>query len=341
MKKIGFLSFGHWTPSPQSATRSAADTLLQSIDLAVAAEELGADGAYFRVHHFARQLSSPFPLLAAIGAKTKKIEIGTGVIDMRYENPLYMAEDAGAADLIAGGRLQLGISRGSPEQVIDGWRHFGFQPQDGESDADMARRHTEVLLDVLRGEGFAKPNPQPMFPNPPGLLRLEPHSSGLRERIWWGAGSNATAMWAAKLGMNLQSSTLKDDETGEPFHIQQAKQIRAYRQAWTEAGHTRTPRVSVSRSIFALMDDRDRMYFGSSRDNSDSIGFLDEKTRAIFGRSYAAEPDKLIEQLKQDEAIAEADTLLLTVPNQLGVDYNAHVIESILKHVAPAMGWRD
>ena len=341
MKKIGFLSFGHWTPSAQSATRSAADTLLQSIDLAVAAEELGADGAYFRVHHFARQLSSPFPLLAAIGAKTKKIEIGTGVIDMRYENPLYMAEDAGAADLIAGGRLQLGISRGSPEQVIDGWRHFGFQPQDGESDADMARRHTEVLLDVLRGEGFAKPNPQPMFPNPPGLLRLEPYSAGLRERIWWGAGSNATAMWAAKLGMNLQSSTLKDDETGEPFHIQQAKQIRAYRQAWTEAGHTRTPRVSVSRSIFALMDDRDRMYFGSSRDNSDSIGFLDEKTRAIFGRSYAAEPDKLIEQLKQDEAIAEADTLLLTVPNQLGVDYNAHVIESILKHVAPAMGWRD
>lgn len=341
MKKIGFLSFGHWTPSPQSATRSAADTLLQSIDLAVAAEELGADGAYFRVHHFARQLSSPFPLLAAIGAKTKKIEIGTGVIDMRYENPLYMAEDAGAADLIAGGRLQLGISRGSPEQVIDGWRHFGFQPQDGESDADMARRHTEVLLDVLRGEGFAKPNPQPMFPNPPGLLRLEPYSAGLRERIWWGAGSNATAMWAAKLGMNLQSSTLKDDETGEPFHIQQAKQIRAYRQTWTEAGHTRTPRVSVSRSIFALMDDRDRMYFGSSRDNSDSIGFLDEKTRAIFGRSYAAEPDKLIEQLKQDEAIAEADTLLLTVPNQLGVDYNAHVIESILKHVAPAMGWRD
>lgn len=341
MKKIGFLSFGHWTPSSQSSTQTAADALLQSIDLAVAAEELGADGAYFRVHHFARQLSSPFPLLAAIGAKTKRIEIGTGVIDMRYENPLYMAEDAGAADLISGGRLQLGISRGSPEQVIDGWRYFGYVPQEGENESDMARRHTEVLLDVLRGEGFAKPNPQPMFPNPPGLLRLEPHSEGLRDRIWWGAGSNATAVWAAKLGMNLQSSTLKDDETGEPFHIQQAKQIRAYRQAWAEAGHTRQPRVSVSRSIFALMDDRDRMYFGSGRNESDSVGYLDEKTRAIFGRSYAAEPDKLIEQLKKDEAIAEADTLLLTVPNQLGVAYNAHVIESILKHVAPEMGWRD
>uniref|UniRef100_UPI0035AE2C45 LLM class flavin-dependent oxidoreductase n=1 Tax=Paenirhodobacter enshiensis TaxID=1105367 RepID=UPI0035AE2C45 len=339
MKKIGFLSFGHWSPSPQSGTRSAADALLQSIDLAVAAEELGADGAYFRVHHFARQLASPFPLLAAVGARTSKIEIGTGVIDMRYENPLYMAEDAGAADLIAGGRLQLGLSRGSPEQVIEGWRHFGYQPAEGESDADMARRHTEALLEVLKGKGFARPNPRPMFPNPPGLLRLEPHSEGLRERIWWGAGSNKTAQWAAKLGMNLQSSTLKDDETGEPFHVQQAKQIRAYREAWAEAGHTRTPRVSVSRSIFALVNDLDRMYFGAERGDRDQIGFIDE-TRSVFGRSYAAEPERLIEQLRQDEAIAEADTLLLTVPNQLGVEYNAHVIEAILKYVAPELGWR-
>src|SRR6201986_3152704 len=232
MKKIGFLSFGHWSPSPQSQTRSGADALLQSIDLAVAAEELGADGAYFRVHHFARQLGSPFPLLAACGAKTKKIEIGTAVIDMRYENPLYMAEDAGAADVISGGRLQLGISRGCPEQVRDGWRYFGYAPPEGETDAEMARRHTEVLLEVLRGEGFARPNPRSMFPNPPGLLRVEPHSEGLRDRIWWGAGSNATAIWAAKLGVNLQSSTLKSDETGEPFHIQQAAQIRAFRAAW-------------------------------------------------------------------------------------------------------------
>jgi alkanesulfonate monooxygenase SsuD/methylene tetrahydromethanopterin reductase-like flavin-dependent oxidoreductase (luciferase family) len=340
MKKIGFLSFGHWTPSSRSGTRSAADALLQSIDLAVAAEALGADGAYFRVHHFARQLASPFPLLAAVGARTSRIEIGTAVIDLRYENPLYMAEDAGAADLIAGGRLQLGISRGSPEQVIDGWRYFGYAPPEGKSEADMARRRAEVFLDVLRGEGFAEPNPRPMFPNPPGLLRLEPHSEGLRDRIWWGASSNATAVWAAKLGMNLQSSTLKDDETGEPFHIQQAAQIRAYRAAWKEAGHKRTPRVSVSRSIFALTDDRDRAYFGRGGQEQDSIGFIDEKTRAIFGRSYAAEPDVLVKQLAEDEAIAEADTLLLTVPNQLGVDYNAHVIEAVLTHVAPSMGWR-
>ncbi len=340
MKKIGFLSFGHWTPTPQSQTRSAADALLQSIDLAVEAERLGIDGAYFRVHHFARQLASPFPLLAAIAAKTRNIEIGTAVIDMRYENPHYMAEDAGAADLIAGGRLQLGISRGSPEQVIDGWRYFGYHPVEGEDDAAMGRRHAEAFLELLGGKGFAQPNPRPMFPNPPGLLRLEPFAEGLRDRIWWGAATNATAAWAAKLGMNLQSSTLKFDETGEPFHIQQAAQIRAFHAAWKEAGHARTPRISVSRSIFALIDDRDRAYFGRGVQEQDQIGFLDQTSRAIFGRGYAAEPDVLIEQLRKDEAIAAADTLLLTVPNQLGVAYNAHVIEAILTTVAPALGWR-
>jgi len=340
MKKIGFLSFGHWTPSPHSQAQSAADVLLQSIDLAVEAERLGMDGAYFRVHHFARQLASPFPLLAAAGARTRTIELGTAVIDMRYENPHYMAEEAGAADLIAGSRLQLGISRGSPEQVIEGWRYFGYSPAEGEDDAGLGRRHAEEFLDLLAGQGFAQPNPRPMFANPPGLLRLEPFSKGLRDRIWWGAATNATAIWAAKLGMNLQSSTLKFDETGEPFHIQQAAQIRAFHTAWKEAGHRRTPRVSVSRSIFALVNDMDRAYFGRGGEEEDKVGFIDGNNRAIFGRGYAAEPDILIAQLRADEAIAEADTLLLTVPNQLGVAYNAHVMEAILTTVAPALGWR-
>ncbi len=339
MKNLGFLSFGHWDPSPQSATRSASDVLLQSIDLAVAAEEAGFDGAYFRVHHFARQLASPFPLLAAVGARTSRIEIGTGVIDMRYENPLYMAEDAGSADLIAGSRLQLGISRGSPEQVVDGYRYFGYGPAEGEDHAAMARRHTEVFLQVLEGEGFAEPSPRPMFPNPPGLLRIEPHSPGLRERIWWGAGSRSTAEWAAEQGMNLMSSTLLTEDTGATFGELQAEQIQRFRKAWEGAGHSHTPRVSVSRSIFPIVDDRDRAYFGLRGTGSDQHGVIDGM-RATFGRTYAAEPDRLVEQLAADEAIAEADTLLLTVPNQLGVDYNAHVLESVVQHVAPALGWR-
>jgi alkanesulfonate monooxygenase SsuD/methylene tetrahydromethanopterin reductase-like flavin-dependent oxidoreductase (luciferase family) len=340
MKKIGFLSFGHWGNHPSYDTKTASDTLLQSIDLSIAAEEIGVDGAYFRVHHFANQLASPFPLLAAIGAKTKKIEIGTGVIDMRYENPLYMVENAGAADLISEGRLQLGISRGSPEQVIDGWRYFGYDLEEGQTDTDMGRLKGLEFFDLLKGEGFAKPNPNPMFPNPPGLLRIEPHSEGLRDRIWWGSASDATAVWAGEIGMNLQSSTLKFDESGKPFHIQQAEQIRLYKEAYKKAGHTREPRVSVSRSIFAIVNDQDRYYFGQDAGKTDQIGVLEGNQRAIFGRSYAAEPEQLIKELAQDEAIQEADTLLLTIPNTLGVDYNVHVLESILKYVAPELGWR-
>ncbi|GAA1395027.1 LLM class flavin-dependent oxidoreductase [Pseudonocardia kongjuensis] len=339
MKKIGFLSFGHWSPSPQSQVRSASDTLLQSIELAVAAEELGADGAYFRVHHFARQLASPFPLLAAAAARTSRIELGTGVIDMRYENPLYMAEDAGAADLISGGRLQLGLSRGSPEQVIDGYRYFGFEPAEGSTDADMAREHTRQFFEAIGGEGFARPNPRPMFPNPPGLLRIEPHSPGLRDRIWWGAGSRATAEWTAERGMNLMSSTLLTEDTGVPFHQLQAEQIQRFRAAWDAAGHQREPRVSVSRSIFPIVNDLDRQFFWRERHSTDQVGHIDGG-EARFGRTYAGEPDKLVAELAEDEAIAAADTLLLTVPNQLGVDYNAHVIESVLTHLAPELGWR-
>ena len=339
MKHIGFLSFGHWTPGPQSQTRSASDALLQSIELAVAAEEIGVDGAYFRVHHFARQLASPFPLLAAIGARTERIEIGTGVIDMRYENPLSMTEDAGSADLIAGGRLQLGISRGSPEQVVDGYRYFGHVPAEGSDHAAMAREHTRIFLEMLDGEGFAQPNPRPMFPNPPGLLRLEPQSPGLRDRIWWGAGTRATAEWTAGQGMNLMSSTLLSEDTGVPFHQLQAEQIQRFRDAWKAAGHPREPRVSVSRSIFPVVNDLDRAYFGREAGSQDQVGQLDGGL-ARFGKTYAGEPERLVQELAEDEAIAAADTLLLTIPNQIGVDYNVHVLQSVLGELAPALGWR-
>lgn len=251
-----------------------------------------------------------------------------------------MAEDAGAADLLSQGRLQLGISRGSPEQVIEGYKYFGYVPAEGQTDADMARGHAEVFLDVIEGRGFAQPNPRPMFPNPPGMLRIEPYSEGLRERIWWGAATTQTAQWTGTMGMNLQSSTLVMAESEKPFHVQQTEQIRAFREAFAAAGHARTPRVSVSRSIFPIVNDLDRTYFGREGQSQDHFGYIEPGKQAVFGRSYAAEPDLLVKQLAEDTAIAEADTLLLTVPNQLGVEYNAHVIESVLKHVAPALGWR-
>ncbi|MBM2616256.1 LLM class flavin-dependent oxidoreductase [Actinoplanes sp. LDG1-06] len=334
-KKIGFLSFGHWRDASGSQTRSAADSLLQTIELAEAAEELGVDGAFVRVHHFERQLASPFPLLAAIGARTSRIEIGTGVIDMRYENPLYMAEEAAAADLISGGRLQLGVSRGSPETVLRGAEVFGYQPPEGLTAADLARSKTEIFLQAISGQVVARTDPARTGVS--GGLAIQPQSPGLRERIWWGAGTRATAQWAAGLGVNLQSSTLLSEDTGVPFDELQAEQIALFRAAWKEAGHTREPRVSVSRSVLPITEEIDRIYFGS-QDQGDQVGLL-EGVRSRFGRTYAGEPDRIAEELAADAAVRAADTILFTVPNQLGVAYNARILETTTRHIAPSIGW--
>lgn len=330
MKNVGFLSFGHWGPGQGSRTRTAADALLQGIDLAVAAEELGLRGAYFRVHHFARQQAAPFPLLSAIAARTSRIEIGTGVIDMRYENPLYMAEEAAATDLISGGRLQLGISRGSPEPALEGASAFGYRPLEGETEADMARRHAADFRNAISGAGVARPDPR-YAGTAAGLLMVQPQSPGLAERIWWGAGTRNTAVWAAEQGMNLMSSTLLTEDTGVPFHELQAEQIRLFREAWAAAGHSHAPRVSVSRSILPIVDDQDRRYFGGSalRDTRDQVGVIDGLT-ARFGKSYVGEPEVLAGQIAADAAVQAADTLLVTVPNQLGVDYNAKLLGNIM-----------
>ncbi len=312
---------------------------MQGIELAVAAEELGVDGAFFRVHHFARQQASPFPLLAAIAARTRRIEIGTGVIDMRYENPLYMAEEAAATDLISGGRLQLGISRGSPEPARQGASAFGYVPRDGESDADMARRHTELFRKAITGAGVAEADPR-YAGGATGLLPVQPQSPGLAQRIWWGAGTRKTAVWAAELGMNLMSSTLLTEDTGVPFHELQAEQIQLFRDTWQAAGHSYQPRISVSRSVLPIADDEDRRYFAGSalRDGRDQVGIIDGLT-ARFGKSYVGEPDRLAEELAADTAVQAADTLLLTVPNQLGVEFNAKLLGNVARHIAPSLGW--
>jgi alkanesulfonate monooxygenase SsuD/methylene tetrahydromethanopterin reductase-like flavin-dependent oxidoreductase (luciferase family) len=335
-KKIGFLSFGHWGPSPGSQTPTAADALSQTVELAVAAEEAGIDGAFVRVHHFARQLSAPYPLLSAIGVRTSRIEIGTGVIDMRYENPLYMAEEAAVADLLAGGRLHLGISRGSPEPAWRGAEAFGYVNAEGQDDGEASRDKTALFRAAIAGAGVVRADAGGRPAE--GALPIQPRSQGLERRIWWGAGSRPTAVWAGEQGMNLMSSTLLLEDTGEPFDRLQAGQIAAFRTAWATAGWDWEPRVSVSRSVIPVTSDEDRMLFGR-RGDSDQVGPIDGAI-ARFGRSYVGEPDQIAAELAADEAVAAADTILLTVPNQLGVEYNARMLGTIAAEIAPAIGWR-
>ncbi len=341
MKAFGFLSFGHHAVAGQLGP-DAGEMLRIELELAQAADELGVNGAYFRVHHFAPQGAAAMPLLAAIAASTKYIEVGTGVIDMRYENPLHLAEEAAGLDLLADNRIALGISRGSPEPADKGWESFGYTA-DAPNGADMARAKWERFLHAIDGHQMATAAPAgQQYPNlyhPGTPLPVFPHSEGLRRRIWWGSGTNASAEQAARDGVNLMSSTLVSEADGSSLGEIQARQIQFFREAWKQAGHGWNPRVSVSRSIFPLVTERDHQLFGLHGESRDQIGSIEGATRTTFGRSYAAEPDVLIEQLKADPAIALADTLMLTIPNVLGVEVNLSILQNFAEHVAPALGW--
>jgi alkanesulfonate monooxygenase SsuD/methylene tetrahydromethanopterin reductase-like flavin-dependent oxidoreductase (luciferase family) len=247
-----------------------------------------------------------------------------------------MAEEAAATDLISGGRLQLGVSRGSPETALRGSEAFGYVPPAKGSDAELAREKTALFLAAISGATVVDADPR-MTGGAPGRLAIQPQAPGLRERIWWGSGTRGTAAWTAQQGMNLMSSTLLSEDTGVPFDELQAEQIGRYRAAWADAGWEREPQVSVSRSVLPITSDLDRQYFGSQT-GEDQVGYL-EGARSRFGKSYVGEPDRLAEELAKDAAVREADTLLITVPNMLGVDYNARLLETIVAHVAPSIGW--
>ena len=342
MRAFGFLSFGHYGGSPAQGGITARQMLHDAIDIAVGADELGVNNASFRVHHYARQSASPMPLLSAVAARTQRIEVGTGVIDMRYENPLYLAEEAAALDLIADGRVALGISRGAPEAADRGWESFGYTGSTDPRGADIARSKFDVFLKAIQGAPMTRAAAQPYMSDaaPHAPLAIEPQSEELIRYIWWGSGSRATAERTGQQGLNMMSSTLLTEANGSSFGDLQAEQIDVFREAFREAGHRHVPRVSVSRSVFPVLSDRDRVLFGAGGSGGgDQIGIIDG-TRSTFGRTYVGEPDRLIEQLRADAAVMSADTLLLTIPSQAGVDLNLEILQNFATHVAPALGWK-
>ncbi|GAB49077.1 LLM class flavin-dependent oxidoreductase [Mobilicoccus pelagius] len=336
MKAFGFLSFGHYGTGCGPGDPDAAAMLRDTVEIARGADDLGVNGAYVRVHHFARQAASPMPLLAAMAASTSRIEVGTGVVDMRYENPLYLAEEAAALDLLSGERLALGVSRGSPEPAHRGWEAFGYTGSTDPRGVDIARDKFDLFLRAIAGERLVDADPAQFGPGV--RLRIEPHSPGLTSRVWWGAGTRETAEWAGRTGVNLMSSTLLTEATGSSFGDLQAEQIRRYHDAFRAAGHDRTPRVSVSRSVFPIVDGRDALWARMARGEGDQIGVIDGFT-STFGRTYVGEPDALIEELRADAAVMAADTLMLTIPSQLGVETNLRLLGAFAEHVAPALGW--
>jgi len=335
VKNIGFLSFGWYSKAPGSKVRTPADLMHDTIALAEAAEDAGMDGAWIRIHHFDQNMSSPFPMLAAMGARTSRVELGTGVINMRYENPLYMAEAAATADLIAGGRLQLGVSRGSPEPAADGPATFGYPLPVGKLPVEDAAERIARFREAISGVGMAEPGSQAHGAHGQ-KLPITPQAPGLSERIWYGAGNTESARRVGALGMHLMSSTLILEATGEPLGVVQNRQIEAFRESWREAGQPGEPRVSISRSIMPIVDDQTRLYFGPllERDamggNKDQVGELDNAL-GTFGKSYVGDVDKIVAELRGDDAVMSADTVLVTIPNQLGAEFNRTTFDALVE----------
>lgn len=338
MKRFGFLSFGHYRNVIGARVPDAGTSMRNHVELAVAAEAAGLDGAFVRVHHFDESLASPFPLLSAMAARTTTLTVGTGVLDLRYENPLMLAENAAATDLLSSGRLALGVSRGSPENAADGQAAFGIHLPAESSWAERTRDTFATFRRAINGEPVAHSHRAVELGRPHDLV-VQPQSPGLDGRLWWGAGSHSTGVWAGEQGLNLISSTLLLQDDGRPFHVQQADQVRAWRAAY-EASGARGPKLSaVTRSAFPITNAEDQAYFGRLRRESasDGIGFLDGG-RARSGPTFAGSVAEVAELLASDEAVNEADWVLFALPSHLGVAHNAHLFEN-LAAVRQTLGW--
>lgn len=365
VKKIAFISFGRWNNHEKSATQTAHEAFIQTIEMAVAAEELGVDGAYFRVHHFSNSFSSPLPLLAAIGAKTNKIEIGTSVIDLRYENPHHLAENVGATDLIMDGRLQLGLGRGAPWSAIEGWKHFGYAAEAGQNATDMTMERAEIFLDLLKGEkNIELENPFPEAASKHRLARVEPYSPTLLQRIWWASGSLSSAEWAAKHGLNLQSAGNAGGKSGNTIFPQrspagvandapqvnekaaspqarfagQAEHIKHYLNAWDKAGHTSKPRVAIIRELVPLDTDEEKKRFEEVTQQLQVLWPDHKKARGVFDGGYTGSTEQIIENMNNDEAVSLSETIMIPVANEIGLDFNLKLMEKVMKKIIPYVG---
>ena len=336
VKNIGFLSFGWWSRSPGSKVRSASEVMHDTIALAEAAEDAGMDGAWIRIHHFEQNTSSPFPLLAAMGARTSRVELGTGVINMRYENPLYMAEAAATADLIAGGRLQLGVSRGSPESAADGPGTFGYPLPEGKLPVEDAAERIVQFRKAISGEGIALPGVNAQVPRGQ-LLPITPHSPGLSDRIWYGAGNTDSARRVGALGHAPHVLDPGARGHGRAARHRAGQADRGVPRVVARGRPPGEPRVSVSRSIMPIIDDATRMYFGPllERDKMGAQqgpgGIEIDNSVGTFGKTYVGDVDKIVAELREDEAVMTSDTMLATIPNQFGADFNRVTFDALVE----------
>jgi alkanesulfonate monooxygenase SsuD/methylene tetrahydromethanopterin reductase-like flavin-dependent oxidoreductase (luciferase family) len=282
-------------------------------------------------------VSSAVVFLAAASQRTSRVELGTAVIPVGYESPWRLAEDVATADVLSGGRLQVGLSAGTPPHVdLIGSRVF-----DGDwSGQDFSHARIERLAENLRSEYLGDEDTVIRSPGNVQRPRLQPRADGIVDRLWYGAGSWRSTAWAARTGLNLLSGNIVAGEDSDDFATQQRLNVRRYREQF--AGD-REPRVALGRVVLPL-DGADRRTRGRYRAYEESrrartLGPQGER-RTLFARDLVGSSEQILEALAADVALQEAGELRLELPYELERDDYEQILTDVVTGIAPELGWR-
>ncbi|MDF2442582.1 MAG: hypothetical protein JWR01_785 [Subtercola sp.] len=334
--QLSFLSFipNHAGPAGGAAA------LENGLQLFQFAEELGYDTGWVRVRHFEPYLSSPMTFLAAVSQRTSRMHFGTGVLPMRYEDPVRVAEDASTLDLLSGGRLELGVSSGIPTPGI-------LDPVFGPSPLGFSAESQKRVLRLREAlEGAALVNSGDGFMSIPAHtdLRVSPPAPGLVDRLWYGAGTVSSAARTGAHGFDLQVSTLNGEETGMSFEEGQLAQLRAYREAYATQDSRRAPRITAGRIIVPLENDADRAEHRAFIEGYRSGMYADGRhhdpnVKLRFSRIFDGSPERIADDLLADSALAEATQLMVTLPAEGSLASHKRILQTIAERIAPSLGW--
>jgi alkanesulfonate monooxygenase SsuD/methylene tetrahydromethanopterin reductase-like flavin-dependent oxidoreductase (luciferase family) len=345
--KLGFLTNVPFSSGPGGAARG----LRETIGLFEHAEALGYDSGWVRQRHFDNYLPSPLPMLAAVAVRTARIRLGIAIVAIRYEDPIRLAEDAATVDLLSDGRLELGISGGTPHfEDIFGASELSF--------TDESQSRLQRFREAISGQVIGSVTP----PGQPAQdLIVRPNSPGLPDRIWYGAATIASAERTARQGLDLLVSTVNTQAAGLPFDQTQLEYILAYKAAYgvTHPGSVE-PRISVSRVFLPAVNKRQRARYaeyndireregaaGPRPDGALAPGTLVPTPTATNGppKSFQlspvphGDPHKVVEELAADVALAEGQELVIFLPPNFTFDEYRELLDNVAEHVAGELGW--
>ena len=328
LSRLGFLTIGLFDPDDPGAGH---ESTLRIIELG---EQLGFDSAWLRHRHLQYGISSPVAVLAAASQRTSRIELGTAVTPLGWENPLRLAEDWATVDVLSGGRLNPGLSVGPPMRYDE--VREALYPDSGDVE-DFSYERVDRLLGLVRGE------PASPFRGRSGIEdfsdRVEPHSPSLAARIWYGAASLGSARWAGERGLNLLTSSVVKAEEAEDFAEVQLSQIRAFRAAHPLGDAARVSQGLVVIPTDSASADQRARYSAYAEARLPRTREPQGPGRLMFAPDLVGTSDELAERLTAHAAYREVDEVAFALPFTFEEADYVQILTDMATRLGPALGW--